>query len=230
MLESMGDGSSSQHFDIIEGQDEAELFATLAQVKDQLSLLGLKAAIARDEVADDFAGLDQLKQRLDQLEQSHQPTIKNAIARREEAMAPGVMAQLRRPAAMPFRKDTKLQGFAQLITSSEGSIDTETSQLEEEYVRAASELKDSLEQRGKFLSEEEADLLAILQRAKAALQEQSDTAADTTTSKKAEEALQDLLMEASAQGASLAASRAEVAAAENEATRMVESAQVPSDR
>eukprot|EP01051_Picozoa_sp_SAG22_P024423 SAG22_NODE_6764_length_814_cov_1.204196_1_plen_61_part_00 len=45
-------------------ESDEELLATLASVKDQLSVLGLKEAIAFDSVNNDFSGLDQLKQKL----------------------------------------------------------------------------------------------------------------------------------------------------------------------
>ena len=219
---------------VADGQSERELLATLAGVKDQLSLLGLKAAIAFETVSEDFAGLDSLAQRLDQLERGNQAVLGKAVAGREEAMVPSMMAKLRRPAAMPFRKDTKLQGFAQLITANDGDGERQAAALEDEYARAASELSHSLQQSGKLLSDDEADLLQVgapqcahsarsqslssrlrlqmVERAKAALQAQSDAAADRSAHQKAEEALQKLLVEASAQGAVLAASRAEVTA------------------
>jgi hypothetical protein len=139
------------------------------------------------------------------------------------------MSMLRATAVVYYVLTTRfcrrLQGFAQQILSV-GRDDQAGAQLEDAYLRAAAELRQSLQKSGSsLLSAEETKLLALVGKAQSALGEQANEEAENTTSKQAEDALTKLLISASSQGAALLASQAEVAAAENEAGRMVESAQ-----
>jgi hypothetical protein len=89
------------------GNEERELLAALGDIKEQLSVLGLKQLIACDNISDDLEGLGQLKEELGKIETNHGSTLDRVVRSRDDAMGPSMLAQLRRPAAMPFRKDTK---------------------------------------------------------------------------------------------------------------------------
>ena len=90
--------------------DVEQLQAQLVEVKDQLHMLGLKEIMARDAVGDEVAAFNALKHKLEKVESENTEFFETAIKRRNDAVGPAVMAELRRPSGMPFRKN-RARGF-----------------------------------------------------------------------------------------------------------------------
>lgn len=209
--------------------DAAELRDTLARLQKQLKLLNLKEALVRDTVQDDVDGFEALKAKVDRIEEENAEFFEVAIKKREIAVAPVVMANLRRPAAMPFKSDTDLHGFQQAISNAgkeeEEELDAE---LEGDYQRAALQLASVLA-RGTGvaadLTTEEKRLLDSINTMKKTLAVQDDERAGQNEHQRAEAQLQKMLSQASAESASVMKSRSAVASAEAEASEMVERAQ-----
>ena len=209
--------------------DAAELRRTLAQVQKQLKLLTLKEALVRDTVQDDVDGFEALKAKVDKIEAENAEFFEVAVKKREIAAAPVVMANLRRPSAMPFKSDTDLHGFQMTIShigkEEEEELDAE---LEEDYQRAALQLASVLASGtgvAADLTGEEKRLLDSINGMKQSLAVQDDERAGQNEHRRAEAQLQKMLAQASVESVSVANTRAAVASAEAEASEMVERAQ-----
>ncbi len=209
--------------------DAAELRRTLAQLQKQLKLLTLKEALVRDTVQDDVDGFEALKAKVDKIEQENAEFFEVAVKKREVAAAPVVMANLRRPSAMPFKSDTDLHGFKQTISyigkEEEEELDAE---LEDDYQRAALQLASVLASgtgAAADLTDEEKRLLGSINSMKQSLALQDDERKGQNEHRRAEAELQKMLSQASIESVSVMHSRAAVASAEAEASEMVERAQ-----
>ena len=209
--------------------DAAELRRTLAQLQKQLKLLTLKEALVRDTVQDDVDGFEALKAKVDKIEAENAEFFEVAVKKREIAAAPAVMANLRRPSAMPFKSDTDLHGFQMTISrigkEEEEELDTE---LEEDYQRAALQLASVLASGtgvAADLTDEEKRLLDSINGMKQTLAVQDDERAGQNEHRRAEAQLQKMLAQASVESVSVMHTRAAVASAEAEASEMVERAQ-----
>jgi hypothetical protein len=257
--------------------DPRALHAALGDIRDQLHLLGLKEALARENVLDDVASMEALKSKLESLERDNAEFFETAIKRRQEAVvrsladfslrislarvlpgarlisllnfgpdfpspcrtlaaawrpqAPAVMAQLRRPGGLPFRKDTGLHGFRQaLLHRANGANEKDEDGRPEDsgdddYACAAAALEAALEESTVPLVEEEKVLLDSIRRMSSTLAAHEDGRAQQSAHRRAEEQLQRMLAEASSESAAMVTSRHEVAVAESEATMLVDVAQ-----
>ena len=209
--------------------DAADLRRTLAQVQKQLKLLTLKEALVRDTVQDDVDGFEALKAKVEKIEEENAEFFEVAVKKREVAVAPVVMANLRRPSAMPFKNDTDLHGFQQTITHIGKEEDEELdAELEDDYQRSALQLASVLASgtgAAADLTTEEKQLLDSINGMKRSLAVQADERAGQNEHRRAEAQLQKMLSQASAESGSVMQTRAAVASAEAEASEMVERAQ-----
>lgn len=191
-------------------------------------MLGLKEIMARDAVGNDVAAFNVLKRKLQEVESENREFFDAAIKTRNDAVAPAVMAELRRPSGMPFRKDTSLHSFKQALehrAKQEDAGGNAERELDEDYARMADKLAQKLQQSHVPLTNDEKKLLAAVNQIGSTLEAQEDSRVQSSAHRRAEEQLGKMLAQASAESAQMVASRHEVAAAETEASLMVENAQ-----